>query len=330
MRHYTELKTKDLIKAIVVAVVLLLAINGVYIFLNQWQTRKEYSMASNDTVKEFKTIEYNGQKYMEKPGLETYLFMGIDVSGPVKGNKSYIGGGQADTQIVFVLDKLNKTWQMLQINRDSMVEVPVLGVTGIEVSTEYQQIALAHSYGDGLTTSCKNNVVTVSRLLQNQFIDGYVSLNVDAIEILNDTVGGVEVTLLEDFTEFDETMIQGKTMTLNGKQAMLYLRGRKNIGDETNLSRMERQSQYLTALAEKIAELDSETFVNKYKEIADYTVTNMENKLLGVLQKMQTYQQLQPLTIKGENTKDEQGYTAYELDEDSLQQVILELFYQAV
>lgn len=131
MRHYTELKTKDLIKAIVVAVVLLLAINGVYIFLNQWQTRKEYSMASNDTVKEFKTIEYNGQKYMEKPGLETYLFMGIDVSGPVKGNKSYIGGGQADTQIVFVLDKLNKTWQMLQINRDSMVEVPVLGVTGI-------------------------------------------------------------------------------------------------------------------------------------------------------------------------------------------------------
>ena len=63
--------------------------------------------------------------------------------GPAVGTQSYVAGGQADTQILLVLDNAAKTWQLLQINRDSMVEVPVLSMMGTVTYTIKQQIALA-------------------------------------------------------------------------------------------------------------------------------------------------------------------------------------------
>ena len=45
--------------------------------------------------------------------------------------------------------------------------------------------------------------------------------------------------------------------------------------------------------------------------------------------RMQRYTELPLLTIDGENTV-EDGYWAYELDQDSLQQIILQLFYEEI
>lgn len=56
--------------------------------------------------------------------------MGIDVKGKAVAVDSYEGGGQADVQMVLVVDDANKTWQVLQINRDTITKVPVLDVLG--------------------------------------------------------------------------------------------------------------------------------------------------------------------------------------------------------
>lgn len=63
-----------------------------------------------------KEITYDGSTYRQRSGLETYLIMGIDVKGKAVGVDSYEGGGQADVQMVLVVDDANKTWQVLQIN----------------------------------------------------------------------------------------------------------------------------------------------------------------------------------------------------------------------
>ena len=76
-----------------------------------------YTTNDHRAEAELKEITYNGRTYRQRPDLETYLLMGVDTSGAGLGVNSYAGGGQADVQMVVVLDNINRTWQMLQLNR---------------------------------------------------------------------------------------------------------------------------------------------------------------------------------------------------------------------
>lgn len=327
MKTHKTISQKDKIQALVVVVLALIVLACGTIALRKWQAR-QMEQTTSPTIETRKTLEYQGKTYVAREGVESYLFMGIDVEGPAKGNKGYIGGGQADVQLLLVVDRFNRTWQVLQLNRDSMVEVPVLGVTGTEIGTEYQQLALAHSYGNGLENSCENNVTAVSRLLDNQKVNGYLALNMDAISIMNNAVGGVEVTVLDDFSQTDASLEKGKTITLTGTQALTYVRGRQGVGDETNLSRMARQEQYLNALYTKVSNLSASAAVEVFQAVSDYMVTDMNDQWVKLMDRLKEYTALEPLTIDGNNYLDEQGATAYQLDADSLQQTIIQLFYQ--
>ena len=61
--------------------------------------------------------------------------------------------------------------------------------------TTKTQIALAHANGDGMELSCENTVDAVSNMLYGIRIEGYISLNMDSIKILNHLAGGVPVTI---------------------------------------------------------------------------------------------------------------------------------------
>ena len=260
--------------------------------------------------------------------MEAYLLMGIDVTGPVVSTPGAYNGGQADALFLVVLDNQNETWRMLRLNRDSMVDVPVLDLRGDAIGTERQQLALAHAYGDGTQVSCMNTVDAVSALLGGWPIDGYASLNMDGIAILNDAVGGVTLTVTSDFTAVDPTLVEGETITLNGRQAMEYVRTRKDVDDQSNLARMERQRQYLEAMKPQLLTLGDEEILQVYERLGEYVVTNISSQnVLTLAEKMQEYQELPELTIDGENTL-EDGHIAYILDQDSVQRTVLELFYQ--
>lgn len=329
-----RIRRSDGIKAAVVVAAVIIVLVSIAIGLDQWQQSQALPVsaeATNEVVTEAEPepIEYNGIMYTPRPQLETYLLMGIDVEGPAKGNRSYSGGGQADVQLLLVVDNTNQTWQVLQINRDSMVEVQVLGMTGEVLQTQTAQIATAHAYGDGTERSCRNAVTAVSNMLGGKTIDGYMSLNMDAVAILNDMVGGVPVTITSDFTDIDPSLQEGETITLQGQQALAFVRSRKGVDDETNLSRMGRQRQYLAALEEKMAQQDEEFVIRAYDAVSDYMVTDMGSGTVAELgEKMKTYEELPFLTIAGESGTDEEGSATYTLDQDSLQQAIMSLFYE--
>lgn len=329
-RHH-HIHRSDGIKAAAVVAVVVLALVAMAWGLDRWQNSQAVpaSTQTEPTETEQNDITYNGVTYTRRPQLETYLLMGIDVEGPAKGNRSYSGGGQADVQLLLVVDNTNQTWQVLQINRDSMVEVQVLGMTGEVLQTQTAQIATAHAYGDGTERSCRNAVAAVSNMLGGKTIDGYVALNMDAVAILNDMVGGVPVTITSDFTDIDPSLQEGETITLQGQQALVFVRSRKGVDDETNLSRMERQRQYLAALEEKMAQQDEEFVIRAYDAVSDYMVTDMGSGTVAELgEKMKTYEELPFLTIAGESGTDEEGSATYTLDQDSLQQAIVSLFYE--
>ena len=126
-----------------------------------------YTTNDHRAEAELQEITYNGRTYRQRPRPGNLSAeWGVDTSGAGLGVNSYAGGGQADVQIVMVLDDANQTWQMLQLNRDSIVQVPVRGGPGATSSpTTTNSWALAYYYGDGREQSCENTVLTVSTLL---------------------------------------------------------------------------------------------------------------------------------------------------------------------
>ena len=308
-----KISRRDLLKAAGVVVLAGAALGGGAYALGRWEDSQDQveaadSYTTNDhrTEAELKEITYDGKTYRQRPKIKSYLFLGIDEMGPAVGTQSYIAGGQADAQMLLVLDDGAKTWQVLQINRDSMVEVPVISMMGTVPYTIVQQIALAHAYGNGREQSCENNVTAISMMLEDQPIDGYFSLNMGGVGILVDLI------------------------TLNGEQAFEYVRQRQNVDDQTNLARMGRQRQFLKAFEEQVRGMDADFAVTAYDALSDYVITDIASgTAVDIADRLKSYEELPLLTIDGENTV-EDGYWAYYLDQDSLQQTILQLFYEEI
>ena len=213
--------------------------------------------------------------------------------------------------------------------RQDITVMLVMGIDGLPAGNNFGQLALAHTFGNGLERSCENVKKTVSDFLYGLQIDYYVSMNMDAIATMNDAVGGVKVTVTEDFSKVDPTIPMGEVI-LRGQQAINYVRTRKNVGDQLNLSRIERQKDYIQGFftAFKSSAQNANFLVDAYEEISPYIVTDCStNALSGIVSRYEDYDLRQIVTPKGENVLSNEYYE-FHVDEEALDALILELFYR--
>ncbi len=288
-----------------------------------------HQQAEVDTTSSHKTVTIDGVDYFPRQDITVLMLMGIDERGEVKASESYTNTGEADMVALAVFDEIDKSYSVLTLNRDTMMDISVLGLGGKPAGTIFAQLALAHTYGSGLEDSCENTVRTVSDFLSGLTVDYYVSMNMDAIAILNDAVGGVTVNVVDDFSQIDSTIPMGE-VTLNGEQALTYVHTRKDVGDQMNISRMDRHKEYMenfvTAFNEKVKE--SDTFVlETYQDIAPYVVSDCSiNSLSAMLNRYADYELKEIVTPVGENKLTEK-YMEFYVDEEALDELILRIFY---
>lgn len=279
---------------------------------------------------ESKTIIRDGVEYFPRQDITTVLVMGIDKYGPVEESDYYTNTGASDMNMLLIFDEADKVINVLHLNRDTMLEMPVLGLGGKVAGTYYGQLALSHTYGTGLRDSSENTRNTISKFLYGVEIDYYVSLHMDAIPILNDAVDGVTVEVHEDFSKVDSTITKG-IVTLKGEQALNYIRTRKDVGDQLNSSRIERQKQYVEGFAEalRIKQAVGAGFVvEAYEQIKPYMVTDCSaNAITGMMERFGNYRIKEVVTPEGENILNEDYYEFY-VDEEKLDALILRLFYR--
>lgn len=276
-----------------------------------------------------KTIVVEEKAYFPRQDITTLLVIGVDKTGPAEDSGYHRNDGDADLVALLILDESRETCNVLHLNRDSMVEMPVLGLMGDQAGTTCGQLALAHTYGSGLEDSCENIRNTVSQLLGGVTIDYYVSMRMDAIAMINDAVGGVTVEVTEDFSQVDPTLKKG-TVTLMGEQARHYVQTRKNVGDQLNLSRIERQKDYmegfLTAFRNKKAE-DPNFLLKTYDMMSPYLVSDCSLQVISsLLDRCGSYTLGEIVSPKGENVMGEEYYE-FHIDEEDLNRLMLELFY---
>ena len=276
---------------------------------------------------------YNEVDYRRKNNQELVLFVGLDAY--TRNNEdSYRNNNLADTIILLVIDNNDNKILPIQINRDTMCEYPILGVGNKLAGNEYGQIALAHSYGDGGIVSLVNVKDAVSELLTGININEYLSITMDAVGIVNDEAGGVEVYIEDDFSNIDSSLTQDSYMTLTGDQALTYVRSRMGLDDSSNVARMNRQKEYLKSLYDKSKSLikeDADYVARTFNAISPYLVANLDIYALSDLtNKVLEYEVLDSIKLNGEIIVDEDGYVQNLLDQEELIDFCLDTFYEVI
>ena len=284
---------------------------------------------TGETQPPTKTIVRDGVEYFPRQDITTLLIMGIDQYGPVEDSGYYNNIGANDLNILLIFDETAEVCHILHLNRDTMVEMPALGLGGNSAGTYYGQLALSHTYGSGLEDSCQNTVQTVSDFLYGLEIDYYLAMNMDAIPKINDAVGGVTVTVTEDFSKVDPQITMGE-MTLHGQQAITFVRSRQNVGDQQNTSRIQRQKEYMDGFHQAFQEKREGgiSFVlEAYGQVEPYIVTNCSaNAVSGMIERYGHYETGEVVTPEGESIRGE-TYMEFYADEEQLDELILRLFY---
>lgn len=328
MRKTRINKNKILLYAVLALFIVFLII-AAFFLMSKWEKQQVSYQPSSDIDDE--AVYYNGNEYVLNKNVETLLLMGLDKFEGTTNSDSYNNDQQADFLMLFVFDNDAKKCSAIHINRDTMARVNILGVNGNKVDTVDKQIALAHTYGNGKNVSCRNTSDSVSELLLGMRVDHYLSVTMDSVAVFNDFVGGVEVTVLDDFSGIDNTLIKGENVTLTGEQALRYVRTRYGLEDSSNITRMERQRQYINALYQKTVQClakDDSFAVEAVLKMSNYIVTDRTAiQLQEQLNKMTEYEFDGIRTIEGESIVGEQ-YMEFYPDDKSIMELVIDLFYE--
>ena len=166
-------------------------------------------------------------------------------------------------------------------------------------------------------------------LIHGLTVDHYVTMSLDAIPILNDAVGGVRVTVEDDFSAIDPEIKIGE-MVLHGQQALTFVQTRKDVGSQMNVSRMDRQKEYMRGFEEALSTAieDNGTFVlDTYDAVSPYIVSDCTVNTLSLLvDRFSEYELGEVITPEGENVRGEE-YMEFYLDEEKFDELTLRLFY---
>lgn len=274
-------------------------------------------------------VEYDGVEYRRRTDVKTILFLGVDNAYTSEFGAGLVGNnGRSDVIMLFVVDTKTKTTELLTVSRDTITEVDVYDGLGELQYSAPMQITLQYSFGNSAKRSCFLTQRTVSELLYDTRIDGYFSLTMDGIPVIVEELGGVTLTLPEDYSYIDPAYTKGATVTLDGDAAERFIRYR----DITVMGSNETRSQRLTFLATEVFRQiknvpDLEEAVNRLMSVAgDYIETDLDGETLKLLAGSTV---TETCKVPGEVVEGEL-HNEYHVDEQGLRELVIRLFYRPV
>lgn len=274
------------------------------------------------------TIVRDGVTYRLNPGLQTILLLGADDGGTAVPGVAPGEGRRADTILLLLLDNQKQEIRLLAISRDTIADIDVYAANGDYAYTVPTHINMQYFYGDSPTRSCYLMKRTVSRLLFGMRVDGSLALNAKGIITIVDQLGGLTVTMPDDYTEVDPRYQAGAKLTLTGKETEHLLRYRDTSTRGSNEDRVERQVHLIKALVNK---LQASTGLRRLEELLESAGSDVCSDLdAETLKKLVTYH-LDPdtLTLPGTVVAGD-VHDEFHVDNAALQELLIELYYQPV
>lgn len=290
-----------------------------------WKKGKMLSKKeTQDHARKEQGITYNGESYEYNYNLRNILFMGVDKSDELREHETG-WAGQADCLILISVDKDKQETTLLEISRDAMTDVETYGEGDTYLGTQRMQIAAQYAYGDGKKRSCQLVKNAVSNLLYEIPVHSYVALSVDGIAKITDLMGGVTITVPKDYTDIDPQFQEGATLNLKGEQAEKYVRYRDTSVSGSNSERMERQTQFLEALALQLQGRSVSWYQNLQVEAQDYIVTDIK---LDEMDRLSRYPMNEDIRMVPGEVRQGEKHDEFIVDNKKLKEIIIKLFYK--
>ncbi|WP_237525112.1 LCP family protein, partial [Streptomyces sp. SID5643] len=192
-----------------------------------------------------------------------------------KGNEGYgdkDSAGHADTTLVLHVAKDRSNATVLSIPRDLITDIPDCPTTQ-EDGTEkiipgQQRTRFNNSLGqEDRTPSCTMRTITELTGLK---MDHFMVADFNAVKTLTSAVGGVDVCLAKDIKDKDSKLDLPKgEHTIEGEEALAFVRTRHSVGFGGDLSRIELQQQFLGSMMRKLKSNDTLTSPSKMIKLAE-------------------------------------------------------------
>ncbi|GAB9260139.1 LCP family protein [Ligilactobacillus animalis] len=209
---------------------------------------------------------YNGSNITKSRDVSSVLKdkrpISILLLGTDTGDLGRDDTGRTDTIIVATLNPETKTTTLTSIPRDTKVKVP-------DSINSYDKVNSAYTIG-GVSTA----IETIQDTLDIP-IDYYVLVNMRGLTQIVDAVGGITIKPLLTFKYEDADVTKGKTVTMNGKQALAYSRMRYD-DPEGDYGRQKRQKQVIEAIVNKSLSVSA---VSNYQKLLKSIGSNMQTDL---------------------------------------------------
>lgn len=168
------------------------------------------------------------------------LIIGVDHDYD-EHSKRMVASRRADTLILAHIDPFSERIELISIPRDSFVEIPGRG---------QHKVNTAYGFGGERLT-----MDVVSKMLDVR-IDHFLSVDLQGLISLVDSVGGIKIFVEKDMYHVDipanlNINLKKGMQKLSGKQAEGYVRFR---GDAlADIGRVDRQKKFIKALSSRLA-----------------------------------------------------------------------------
>ncbi|MGW0712013.1 LCP family protein [Streptomyces sp. NPDC002643] len=191
------------------------------------------------------------------------------------GNEKYGDSGSvghADTTILLHVSKDRTNATAMSIPRDMIVDIPdcpteqedgstknIAGTSDVRFNTSLGQ--------DGRTPSCTMRTVTE---LTGITPDHFMVADFNAVKTLSTAIGGVKVCLAKPINDSKSKLnLSEGEHTIQGEQALAFLRTRYSVGLGSDLSRIELQQQFLSSMIRQMKSEDTLTDPTKVLSLAE-------------------------------------------------------------
>ncbi|WP_245928809.1 LCP family protein [Murinocardiopsis flavida] len=218
-----------------------------------------------------------GDRPSKVEGAVNIMLIGSDVRSGDNGNYGKSEGERPDSLVIAHISPNQDGATLINLPRDSVVDLPACEPADDKPGMQAQRgmINSAMSLGG---VPCQWKAV---EQLTGIHIDHFVSIDFTGFKDIVDSIDGVDMCIPEPIDDDKAHLKLGAgRQTLSGEEALGYVRSRYGQGDGSDISRIDRQQEFMGAMLKKVMSGDTmQSPTNLYgflKSTADTITTDDE------------------------------------------------------
>ncbi|MBF8185807.1 LCP family protein [Nonomuraea sp. K274] len=216
------------------------------------------------------------------------LVVGSDQRDGKNAKYGRVAGERTDTIMLVHVSSERDNAMVVSFPRDSLVQLPTCRATRGLPGQHAHLGMINESFNSGGIACTWKTIESLTHI----HIDHFVKIDFSGFKSMVNAVGGVEVCLPEAVNDKKALLhLPAGKQTLDGEQALGYVRARYSLGDGSDIGRIQRQQMFISSMVKKAMSGETLTDPARLYAILDAgtkAVTTDEGLSVGVMRDLAT------------------------------------------